>query len=91
MEFFILKKKQVLWSYSCFPALRYHRCFSRLVTCNKIGYKVGGANDDTRRSVAPTITIATHNMGEDEGRKKGTRKREGTGWQFFLKKRKING
>ena len=52
---------------------------------------MGGANDDTRRSVAPTITIATHNMGEDEGRKKRTRKREGTGWQFFLKKRKING
>ena len=51
-----------------------------------------GANDDIkRRNVAPTINIATHNMGEDEGRKKGTRKREGTGWQFFLKKRKING
>ena len=49
---------------------------------------MGGANDDTRRSVAPTITIATHNMGEDEGRKKRTRNREGTGWQFFFEKKK---
>jgi hypothetical protein len=48
---------------------------------------VGGATEDTkRRNVATTITIATHNIG-DEGRKKRTRKREGV-TVFLLKEKK---